>query len=262
MNSCRTFGLVNVDKYVSIRGISFPVVDYDSVLNLFAQWIVQRVPRHVCIANVHTLVTALDEPSYMEIYKAADLITMDGQPLRWYANLVHNAGMPERVCGPELMHRCLSKGVSEGWRHFFLGGRQDVLSRMINNINSKHPGVSIAGSYSPPFRPLSAAENEEIIQRIRAHEPDFLWVGLGAPKQERWIYDNRVATGVPIQIGVGAAFDFHAGSIRRAPVWMQNSGLEWLYRLWSDPRLYRRYIKTNPRFIFMLIKDLLISRFK
>lgn len=255
-----TAEVVGGNARVHIRDVPFAIVDYDAVLNLFDDWVTQRVPRQVCIANVHTLMTAFDDPAYLTIYRKADLITMDGQPLRWYANLVHKAGIPERVCGPELMERCLARGVAVGWKHFFLGGRPDVLDQLVNNMGSRYPGVAVAGAYSPPFRRLSPQEHEDVIRRIREANPDFLWVGLGAPKQEQWIYDNREATGVPVQVGVGAAFDFHAGSIRRAPAWMQGMGLEWVYRLWTDPRLWRRYASTNPRFLVLLIKDVLLSR--
>lgn len=256
----KTGGAVNVDAGRStayIRGVPLSVLDYDSVLDLFARWVVQRKPRQVCVANVHTLMTALDNPAYMSIYKAADLVTMDGQPLRWYVNLVCRAGIPDRVCGPELMDRCLARGVTCGWRHFFLGGRSETLDALVEKVARRYPSAIVAGAYSPPFRALTAQEQEGTIAQIRMANPDFLWVGLGAPKQEQWIYDNRQATGVPVQIGVGAAFDFHAGTINRAPGWMQDLGLEWAYRLRRDPRLWRRYASTNPRFLTLLMKDIL-----
>ena len=252
--------LVGVHAVVHIRSVPFSVINYDSVLDLFAEWVVQRVPRQVCVANVHTLMTALGDPAYMRIYQEADLITMDGQPLRWYANLVHKAGIPDRVCGPVLMDHCLARGAMHGWKHYFLGGHPDVLELLVEKVGNRHPGADIVGAYSPPFRPLSPREHGAIINQIRVAKPDFLWVGLGAPKQEQWIYDNRRVTGVPVQIGVGAAFDFHAGAISRAPSWMQDMGLEWAYRLWSDPRLWRRYASTNPRFLVILAKDLMLSR--
>jgi N-acetylglucosaminyldiphosphoundecaprenol N-acetyl-beta-D-mannosaminyltransferase len=179
---------------------------------------------------------------------------MDVQPLRWYANLIHEAGLKDRVCGPELMWRCLETGVARGWRHYLLGGRAEVLGTLRRRIVGTFPGVQLAGMESPPFRALSKAETETIIGRINAANADFLWVGLGAPKQEHWIAAHRDRLNAPVQVGVGAAFDFHAGSIQRAPETWQRMGFEWLYRLVRDPRLWRRYLSTNPVFLKMMLQ--------
>lgn len=183
---------------------------------------------------------------------------MDGLPLVWYANWVHNANIKERVCGPELMLRCLDHGRSQGWKHFFLGGKETVLNDLVGNMRSRFPGVNIVGWHSPPFRPLSSDEDKTLVDQINQCRPDFLWVGLGAPKQEKWIEAHLTKINVPLQIGVGAAFDFHSGHVKRAPVWMQRTGFEWLYRMLQDRRLIKRYFSTNPVFLLLFLRDFVV----
>lgn len=240
---------------IFIGGIPFPVTDYDGVMRTFEGWMQTREAHQVCIVNVHTLVTATRDTAFHEIMRTAAMATMDGQPLTWYANAVCRAGVRERVCGPELMWRCLREGVGRGWRHYLYGGKPDVLELLRERIIQNIPGVELAGHYSPPFRLLTDAEELEAVWRINASGADMLWVGLGAPRQEEWIYRNLQRLTVPVCVGVGAAFDFHAGAIKRAPSWMQSMGLEWLYRMSADPRLIRRYMDTNPPFMWMLARD-------
>jgi N-acetylglucosaminyldiphosphoundecaprenol N-acetyl-beta-D-mannosaminyltransferase len=247
----------NSEKYLSIiniLGINFPVIDYTLSLDLFKQWIASREPHQVCIANVHTVVSSLTDKELRDINNRS-LTMMDGLPLVWYARAVHRERIKERVCGPELMLRCLDQGRMLGWKHFFLGGKGDVLTDLLSAMQSRFPGVDIVGWHSPPFRPLSAEEDEQLVTLINQHQPDFLWVGLGAPKQEKWIAVHLDNINAPVQVGVGAAFDFHSGHIRRAPVWMQNSGLEWLYRILQDRRLFKRYFSTNPVFLALFLRD-------
>jgi N-acetylglucosaminyldiphosphoundecaprenol N-acetyl-beta-D-mannosaminyltransferase len=239
---------------VQIGGIPFPLIDYDGALDLFQRWCDERSPHQVSIVNVHTLVTAQRDAAFGRVLKDSHLCTMDGQPLRWYANLIHDADLKDRVCGPELMWRCLGTGVDRGWRHYLLGGKVEVLGTLRRRIVEAFPGVRLVGMESPPFRPLNKIETRRIIDRINASNADFLWVGLGAPKQEHWIATHREQLNVPVQVGVGAAFDFHAGTIQRAPEAWQRTGFEWLYRLMRDPRLWRRYLSTNPVFIKMMLQ--------
>lgn len=241
--------------HVSIGGIPFPVTDYDRVMATFQDWMCSRHAHQVCIVNVHTLITAMREPEFHDIMREAAMATMDGLPLTWYANAVCRAGVRDRVCGPELMWRCMWQGVERGWKHYLYGSRPDVLQALTVRVMEGAPGVQIVGSHSPPFRKMTEAEELEDVARINASGADILWVGLGAPRQEQWIYRNLHRLTVPVCVGVGAAFDFHAGSIRRAPARMQALGLEWLYRVYADPRLFRRYLDTNPPFLWMLIRD-------
>jgi len=183
---------------------------------------------------------------------------MDGLPLVWYAQAVHRAKIKERVCGPELMLRCLDQGRTQGWKHFFLGGQEAVLTDLVSAMQSRFPGVAIVGWHSPPFRSLTTEEDEQLVALINQHQPDFLWVGLGAPKQEKWIATHLSRIPIPVQIGVGAAFDFHSGHVKRAPVWMQKSGLEWLFRILQDRRLIKRYCSTNPVFLALFLRDFIV----
>ncbi len=247
-------------KTIDILGIKFPFLDYNSTLDLFTHWIKEHESHQVCIANVHTVISSLTDKKLREINNQS-LITMDGLPLVWYAKLVHNAPIKERVCGPELMLRCLDEGRKQGWKHFFLGGKEIVLNDLVSTMTTRFPGVEIIGTHSPPFRTLSTEEDDQLVELINQLKPDFLWVGLGAPKQEKWIAAHLSKVKVPIQIGVGAAFDFNSGHINRAPLWMQKSGLEWLYRILQDPRLLKRYCATNPIFLALFLRDIILVNF-
>ena len=245
---------------VNILGLSFPIQNYQQAIDQFSRWIDEKESRQVCIANVHTVVTSTRDRTFHSLNANADMLTMDGQPLRWYANLVHRAGIEERVCGPELMLRCMDEGQQHGWKHYFLGGREDVLQVLESKLKEKYPNANIVGAFSPPFRTLSESEDQDMVDQINSVQPDFLWVGLGAPKQEIWIQEHLDRVKVPVQLGVGAAFDFHSGTIKRAPEFMQRSGMEWLYRLYHDKRLWKRYLTTNPIFLYYLLKDTFKSR--
>ncbi len=242
---------------INIMGLSVPILDYRYTLELFKCWITSRESHQVCTANVHTVVTSLIDKDFRGINNQS-LITMDGLPLVWYARTVHRANIKERVCGPELMLRCLDQGRSQGWKHFFLGGKPDVLDDLVIAMRSSFPGVDIVGWFSPSFQPLSVEEDEQLVALINQYQPDFLWVCMGAPKQEKWIASHLPRIHVPVQIGVGAAFDFHSGHVRRAPIWMQKSGLEWLFRMLQDRRLIRRYCLTNPVFIVLFLWDFVV----
>lgn len=246
---------------ITILGLNFPIIDYQYSLKLFRQWIVAREPHQVCIANVHTVVTSLSDAELRHINNQS-LITMDGLPLVWYARAVHGVDIKERVCGPELMLRCLDAGRAQGWRHFFLGGKDEVLSDLVTAMQARFPGVDIVGWHSPPFRALSAEEDQQLVELINQQQADFLWVGLGAPKQEKWIAAHLSRVNAPVQIGVGAAFDFHSGHVKRAPLWMQKYGLEWLYRMMQDKRLIKRYCATNPVFLALFFRDVMVARWR
>jgi N-acetylglucosaminyldiphosphoundecaprenol N-acetyl-beta-D-mannosaminyltransferase len=239
---------------INIMGLEFAILDYNYTLDLFKYWIESGESHQVCTANVHTVVTSLTDKDFRDINNNS-LITMDGLPLIWYARAVHNVKIKERVCGPELMLHCLDQGRSHGWKHFFLGGKEDVLNDLAMAMKLRFPGLDIVDCISPSFQPLSDEEDEQLVVLINRHKPDFLWVCMGAPKQEKWIAAHLSRIQVPVQIGVGAAFDFHSGHVKRAPVWMQNSGFEWLFRLLQDRRLTKRYCATNPVFVVLFLRD-------
>ncbi|MGZ5524008.1 MAG: WecB/TagA/CpsF family glycosyltransferase [Methylomonas sp.] len=245
-------------KTVNVLGISFPVLNYEQTLEIFQTWAASKVAHQVCIANVHTVVTCLSDKELRDINNRS-FVTMDGLPLVWYAKRVHGADV-SRVCGPDLMLKCLDQGRNMGWKHFFLGGRQEVLDDLVAAMQKRYPDVDIVGWHSPPFRQLSEDEDNQLVELINNAKPDFLWVGLGAPKQEKWIAAHLDKIHVPVQLGVGAAFNFHSGHVMRAPLWMQKNGLEWLYRMFKDKRLIKRYLATNPVFLSLFARDLLVFR--
>lgn len=204
-------------------------------------------------ATAHTLVEAQGNPSLREALSRG-VVEPDGMPLVW---LGRRTGLPvERVCGPDFMPAVVEHGIRHGRTHFFYGGASDVPEALAARLAARYPGMRVAGTLSPPFRGLSTDEDEAIIAKINAAEPDYVWVGLGAPKQDLWVAAHRSRLQAPVLLAVGAAFDFHAGRRPRAPNWMQRSGTEWIFRLVSDPRrLAGRYTRVNARFIRLVVAE-------
>ncbi|MCR5404311.1 MAG: WecB/TagA/CpsF family glycosyltransferase [Butyrivibrio sp.] len=209
--------------------------------------------KYVCFSNVHTTVMAKDDPSYKDILNGAALLFPDGTPIARLESLRGNPGA-ERVAGPDFMENMFRDTMDGKISHYFYGSSEKTLEKLKENLSKKYPGMDIRGFYSPPFRELSKEEDEADIKRINDSGADIVWIGLGAPKQEKWMKAHRDRVNA-VMMGVGAGFDFHAGTIQRAPIWLQKIGLEWLYRLIKDPvRLYKRYIVTNLKFIWYLIR--------
>jgi len=243
-----------------ILGIPISIVSMDRVLAIFDRWLADRHDRYVIFRDVHGVMRAQSDPELRRAHEEADIIAPDGMPLVWIAKF---DGMKEisRVCGPDLLPLVCQKGISNGWRHYFVGGAPGVAELMVENLTQSYPGISIVGHCCPPFRILSEEEDEIICTNIRLASPDFIWVGLGTPKQENWMYAHRGRCGGAIMLGVGAAFDLYAGTVTRAPVWMQKLGLEWLFRLSSEPgRLWRRYLILAPRFVLLTFYDVVAKR--
>ena len=193
--------------------------------------------------------TARRDPLFRRILNSADIVTPDGMPIVWALRSLGRK-QQQRVYGPTLMLEICRKAAATGARVFLYGGREEYLPRLEERLRSDFPGLQIAGRYSPPFRPLTAAEDREAIDYIRCSGADIVFIGISTPKQELWMWEHRAQLPGTVMIGVGAAFDFHAGRVRQAPVWMQRNGLEWLFRLYSEPRrLWRRYLLETPRFI-------------
>lgn len=193
--------------------------------------------------------TAHDDPSYRAVQNGAVMALPDGGPLSQYSRRKGFA-QAARVTGPDLMKEMLRESAQKHYRHYFYGSTQETLDILREKITRNYPGAVIAGMVSPPFRPLTEEEDAAAVAAINEARPDFVWVGLGAPKQERWMaaHQGRVHA---LMLGVGAAFDYEAGNIRRAPRWMQRCNLEWLYRLLQDPkRLFKRYFVTNTKFLW------------
>jgi N-acetylglucosaminyldiphosphoundecaprenol N-acetyl-beta-D-mannosaminyltransferase len=194
------------------------------------------------------------DPELLEIHNRAGMVTPDGMPLVWAARY---AGCREtgRVYGPDLMLATCERAAQEGWRSYFYGGAPGVADELAARLQDRFPGMPVVGTFSPPFRPLTAEESAEIVSRINDSGADLVWVGLSTPKQERWMAAHRDDLRAAVLLGVGAAFDFHAGRVRQAPSWMQRSGLEWVFRLAVEPRrLWRRYLRNNPAFVARIVR--------
>ncbi len=209
---------------------------------------------YICVSNVHTTVMSYENEHYRTVQNSAAMALPDGGPLSKYSRFAgfRNA---ERVTGPDLMVELFRISAQKGYRHFFYGSTQETLDDMRTALRRDYPGMVVAGMYAPPFRPLTEEEDQKIIALINDARPDFIWVGLGAPKQEEWMYDHRGALNA-VSVGVGAGFDYLAGHIRRAPRIMQALCLEWLYRLLQDPkRLWKRYVTTNVKFLKYICRE-------
>ena len=207
----------------------------------------------VHFATAHSLVEGKDRPD-LRAALAAGVVEPDGMPLVWMGR---RAGVEvERVCGPDFLPALVEAGVPLDRSHYFYGGAEGVPARLAARLARRFPGLRVAGAYSPPYRELSVDEDREVVARINAACPDYVWVGLGAPKQDLWVAAHRDVLDAPVLLAVGAAFDFHAGTRRRAPRWMQRMGVEWVYRLLSEPRrLAGRYLIGNIRFVRFVLAD-------
>ena len=232
---------------------------WEDALRQVTQWAAARESRYVCICNVHSVVTTTNDVEFKIAVNNADMATPDGAPIAW---ALRRLGYPaqERINGPDLMMKYLAEAERLGQSVFFYGSTETTLERLRVALNEQFPGLRIAGTYSPPFRPLSRDEDDRIVDMINASGANAIFVGLGCPKQEKWMAEHRGRVR-GVMVGVGAAFDYHAGVIKRAPVWWQHNGLEWLYRLGSEPRrLFKRYMVTNTLFVVGFLKQFLSSK--
>ncbi|WP_200388089.1 WecB/TagA/CpsF family glycosyltransferase [Thiocapsa imhoffii] len=215
---------------------------------------------YVTFANSHTTVMARRDPVYANALTKAYRILPDGRSVYLVGRLRYRKRL-EQLAGPDVMGKLLTQPFEPALRHFFYGSTQETLSLLIARIKQSHPNAIIVGQESPPFRPLSSEEQEAALRRIQGAQADIIWIGLGAPKQELWMSEHANQLKPAILFGVGAAFDFHAGTSTRAPDWMRRAGLEWLHRLTQEPkRLWRRYALSNSFFLFYVFKDLITQR--
>jgi N-acetylglucosaminyldiphosphoundecaprenol N-acetyl-beta-D-mannosaminyltransferase len=216
-------------------------------------WIQSHQRQYVCVANVHLVMECQRDRLLRQICNRAGMVTPDGMPLVW---LNHRKGFTTsgRVYGPDLLLAVCEASLSKGYRHYFYGGEMGVAEQLAQNLRQRFPGLQVVGTYTPPFRDLGSAEEQEIIDHINRAQPDIVWVGLGAPKQEHWMSHFRERLDAPVLIGVGVAFDYHAGRKKQAPPWMQERGLEWAFRLYHEPhRLWRRYFPNNLFFLILVL---------
>jgi N-acetylglucosaminyldiphosphoundecaprenol N-acetyl-beta-D-mannosaminyltransferase len=240
---------------VNILGVGATPQDLNCAVATLDRWRAERRQEYVCVVSVHGLVVAQRDPMIRHALNHCGMATEDGMPLVWWTRL---AGFPRarRVCGSDLLDEVCAFGLPHKFRHYFYGASPKVVEQLIDRLQKRHPGLSVAGYCSPPFRPLTPAEDAADIAAINEAEPDFVWVGLGMPKQEKWMVEHLGKINATALIGVGAAFDFHAGTKPRAPVWMQHAGLEWLFRLLTEPRrLADRYLIDNSLFIGHMLQQ-------
>jgi N-acetylglucosaminyldiphosphoundecaprenol N-acetyl-beta-D-mannosaminyltransferase len=241
---------------VNVLGVGVSAITMAQAVNVIEGWIAAADHQYVCVTGVHGVMESQDDPILRHIHNRAGLVTPDGMPLVWMSRL-RGCRHVERVYGPDLMLACCAASVSKGYRHFLYGGARDVPERLAERLQERFPGLIVTGTWSPPFGELTPVEERATIERINSANPDIVWVGLSTPKQERWMASHVGMLRAPVLIGVGAAFDFHAGLKRQAPRWMQRSGLEWLFRLGTEPRrLWRRYFSNNPRFLWRILLQL------
>jgi exopolysaccharide biosynthesis WecB/TagA/CpsF family protein len=239
----------------SILGVRVDPLNMPRALDTIDRWIADKEHHYVCIRDVHGVMACQTDEALRRIHAEAGMVTPDGMPLVW---LSRRNGHPEtdRVCGPDFMLQLCEHSVARGYRHYLYGGAPGVVDDLKANLEALYPGLQIVGAYSPPFRPLTEAEDAAVVDTINAARPDVVWVGLSSPKQEYWMASHKGRITAAAMVGVGAAFDFHAGRQKRAPAWMQRNGLEWSYRLMSEPRrLWRRYLVMAPRFLMLLAAE-------
>ncbi len=242
-----------------LLGNRVDVTSYEQVRSMLRDWVTERRRGYICVASVHSLMEAHDDPLFKAILNEADLVTPDGMPLVWGLRLL-GARHATRVYGPDLTDRICSWAASNNVPVGFHGSTREVLDRLIANLTEMYPELHVVYHHSPPFRPLSAHERQQEIDAVRASGARILFVGLGCPKQERWMADHVADLDV-VMFGVGAAFDYLAGTVRRPPHFVQRMGLEWLFRLVHEPRrLWRRYLRHNPRFLYLFTRELIGTR--
>jgi N-acetylglucosaminyldiphosphoundecaprenol N-acetyl-beta-D-mannosaminyltransferase len=234
---------------LNILGVGVNPLNLHLAADTIEGWIRSGRREYVCVTGVHGIIESRRNPAIRAIHNAAGLVTPDGMPLVW---LLRRAGHRHagRVYGPDLMLLMLERSVSQGFTHFLYGTTEATLAQLQTRLMDRFPGLRIVGAIAPPFRPLTPEEDDNIVAEINRANPDVVWVGLSGPKQEIWMAEHRTRLDARVLLGVGAAFDFHAGRLRQAPSWLQRCGLEWLFRLCQEPRrLWRRYFYSNTRFI-------------
>jgi len=239
---------------VNILGVGVNAVNMQMALDEIEGWIEERRQNFVLNVPAHCIVECLRDDNLRKIYNRAGLVNPDGMPIAWIARWMGHRHVSQ-VCGPDLMLTLCERSVSKGYRHFLYGGwPPQVVEQLASQLEKKFPGIQIVGKFAPPFRPLTEAEDAEVTAMINRTKPDIVWVGLGAAKEEFWTVSHMGRVTAPALIGVGAAFDFHAGVKSRAPHWMSQAGLEWFFRVLTEPkRLAPRYFKDNPVFVWNML---------
>ncbi|MES2987758.1 MAG: WecB/TagA/CpsF family glycosyltransferase [Pseudomonadota bacterium] len=238
-----------------ILGVPVSLVDLSSAVASIIGWAGAGEAHFVCVRDVHGIMRAQQDPDLIRLHEKAGMVTPDGMPLVWLARRRGHKQV-QRACGADLVNALCEASVEPGLRHYFYGGKPGVAERLAAVLSERFPGLQVAGTSTPPFRALTDAEDEAATAEITATKPHIVWIGLSTPIQEYWMRDHVGKIPGATLLGVGAAFDFHTGDVKRAPRWMQKNGLEWLHRLASEPRrLWRRYLVLAPRFVWRVLRE-------
>jgi N-acetylglucosaminyldiphosphoundecaprenol N-acetyl-beta-D-mannosaminyltransferase len=244
----------------NILGVGISAINVQQALGTIEYWIEQGKRHYVCVTTVHGVMECQKNVNLRCVFNASGLTTPDGMPLVWLSHL-QGFRHVRRVYGPDLMLALCARSVPKGYRHYLYGGRPGVVEELKRRLERRFPGLNVVGTFTPPFRPLTPEEDQDVVARIRAARPDIVWVGLSTPKQEIWAAEHLDRLEAAAIIGVGAAFDLHSGRKRQAPLWMRQAGLEWLFRLCQEPRrLWYRYLVYNPLFVLKVSAQLLKLR--
>jgi N-acetylglucosaminyldiphosphoundecaprenol N-acetyl-beta-D-mannosaminyltransferase len=242
----------------NILGVGVSAVNMTMAVNRIEKWIEQREQNYVLTVPAHCIVDCQRDPELRAIYNRAGMVTPDGMPVAWILRMM-GFRQVDRVYGPDLMLAMCQRSAERGYKHFLYGGwPPEVTMRLATRLRERFPELRIVGQHTPPFRPLTPEEDLAEIEKINAAEPDIVWCGLGARKEEYWTSGHIGKINATVLIGVGAAFDFHSGTKKQAPRWMMRAGLEWLFRLLTEPRrLWKRYLLGNPEFLALLLRQAL-----
>ena len=236
----------------NILGVDISTINLDQTVGEIQAWISKEASTYICVTPAHGVMECYNNPGLRKVFNNSGMTTPDGMAIVWLLKLYGHKNVG-RVYGPDLMLAVCKEGLEHGWRHYFYGGKPGVAEKLANELSRRFDGLAIAGSYCPPFRPLTSEEAQSVEDEIKRAKPDIVWVGISTPKQEIWMAEFVKRLDGPVLIGVGAAFDFLSGEKRQAPRWIQRSGLEWLFRWAMEPkRLWRRYIQY-PKFVVLAL---------
>jgi N-acetylglucosaminyldiphosphoundecaprenol N-acetyl-beta-D-mannosaminyltransferase len=236
-----------------VLGVQVSAINIPMAVTQIHKWIDRRECNYVCITGVHGVMDSQRDPTLKRIHNAAGMVTPDGMPLVWINRLRGN-GQVQRVYGPDLMLEICKLGVEKNHKHFLYGGGDGVAEKLKAALEERFPGINVVGTYTPPFRPLTDAEDHDVVQMINKSGADIVWIGLSTPKQERWMSKHIGRLHAPVMVGVGAAFDFISGTKKQAPRWIGRIGMEWSYRMCCEPkRLGKRYLVNNPLFVWNML---------
>lgn len=242
---------------IDVMGIRVSSITMDDAVLTIERWIAERERNYICVSGVHGLMESRKDEKLRDIHNAAGMVTPDGMPLVWMSRIL-GSRRTERVYGPDLMRRMTAVSAERGYRQFYYGGGPGLAEKLRDTLTAHHPGLRVVGTICPPFRALTPEEDDAIVAEINAARPDIVWVGLSTPKQEYWMSSHLGRIEAPVMVGVGAAFDFLAGTKVQAPRFMQRNGLEWLFRMTTEPkRLGKRYAYIVPTFAMLATAHLM-----